>query len=184
MLELPLHYAYFLFPTGLIMGILNARIHRTALFTTNRTLPLTLWTLGCIAFFLVVADYLRVEASTFALRLEKAQIKALSAAEPPETMLLTQLQANIQLARYEVRPDMTDEELVWMRNVATAFPTVLNLNKLATALAVNSHTEEATLWLRRSCPLLSPDLCEAARRRWADSQKAFPQAAMLPWPEN
>ena len=182
MLELPLHYAYFLLPVGLVMGALNVRMKLRPPLVTGRWSYLAVWFTSVIVLVLIVRDYARVEVSFQALRFEVARIRYEKRGEPPEVVLLTQWRESIRLARFEPTRGMSAEELDWMRIVAGAYPNVNALHKLAAALAMNSRPDEARLWLRRMCRVVPKSQCDAVETAWASQSKQDPHIAAVPWP--
>ena len=74
MLELPLHYAYFLLPTGLVVGILNVRNRMPVVVQTPRWVYAVLCAGGLVLLGAVVTDYLEVESNYQAMRFEAARM--------------------------------------------------------------------------------------------------------------
>ncbi|MDP3139588.1 MAG: Wzy polymerase domain-containing protein [Burkholderiaceae bacterium] len=183
MLELPLHYAYFLLPVGLAVGMLNARQGRRVLAWSGRRVLAGLVLVSTVLVALVINDYFRLEASFFTLRLEKARIGKLPPGQAPDVVLLTQLRELIVFARYEPATGVDEAALQRMRDVTNIYPTLPNLVKLSTVLALNRHPQEAVLNQRRLCALLSPGECATGKVMWKEAQKAHPALASMVWPE-
>lgn len=185
MVELPLHYAYFLLPTGLVMGILNARLDAKVIFSTSR------WTLAVIFLAtsaivgVVIRDYFRIEASYNAFRFEKARIGLgkTPLGKPPEVLMLTHLREWNRLARFEVSPGMTPQQLEWMEAVTNAFPSVAGVYRLATAFAMNNRPEDARLWLRKICKITDEKECALIQRAWEDESIGRAGKVSVQWPE-
>lgn len=183
MLEFPLHYAYFLLPTGMVIGILNRRVGDHVLWTTPRWTLVGLWLAVTVLFSVIVRDYFRVESSFQTLRFELARIGTLPTGKPPDVVLLTQLRERINLMRYQPKPGMSAEELAWMLQVVNAYPGSGVFYKAATALAMNDRPQEAQQWLKRISKISSVDECEMIRRVWAQDARANLLIAAVPWPE-
>lgn len=183
MLELPLHYAYFLLPTGLVIGVLDVRLAALLLRVGGRWVIMVIWLASAALLSLIVRDYLCVEASYQTLRFEWANIRTTAPKQPPEVLLLTQLRELIRYARFEPRAGMSADELNWMRSVAGLYPNAGTIHKMAAALVWNQRPEEAQLWLRRMCKVVHPFQCEAIRRAWANQALNDPQIRAVPWPE-
>ena len=183
MLELPLHYAYFLVPTGMVIGILNSRLGSAVLWTTPRWVGIGLWLAVAILFLMIVRDYFRVEASFERLRFELARINTLQVGQPPEVAVLTQLRERINLVRYQPKAGMSAQEMDWVRQVVNAYPGMGMLYKAASVFALNKRPEEATQWLRKICKISSPQECDLGRRVWAQEARTNPLIAAVPWPE-
>ncbi|WP_169804395.1 PglL family O-oligosaccharyltransferase [Polaromonas jejuensis] len=182
MLELPLHYAYFLLPTGMVMGVLNSRVGGKPVGITPRWTLSCLWLAAALLFSGLVRDYFRVESSFQTLRFELARIGTLPPGKPPDVVLLTQLRERIGLMRYEVKRGMSAEELAWVLQVVNAYPGGGVLYKAATALALNDRREEARQWLSRICKISSVEECDLIRRVWAQDSHGNPAIAAVPWP--
>ena len=182
MLELPLHYAYFLLPVGLVMGALNVRMKFRPLLVIGQWSYFAVWCASVTLLVLIVRDYARVESSYQSLRFEWAHIKYETRGEPPKVLLLTQWHEFIRLARFEPSTGMSPEELNWMRNVAGSYPNAGAFHKLAAAMAMNQRLDEAQLWLRRTCKVVPKPQCDAVKNAWASQSKQDPLIAAVPWP--
>lgn len=182
MLELPLHYAYFLLPAALVMGALNMRLCARPMLTVGRWSIFLVWLVSVALLGLLIRDYLRVESSYQDLRFEWAHIKFETRGKPPEVLLLTQWREFIRLARFEPSSGMNVNDLDWMRKVNNANPSTGGFLKLATALAMNKQPEEAQLWLRRVCKIVTESQCAAVKAAWGQQSLANPAIAAVPWP--
>jgi hypothetical protein len=182
MLELPLHYAYFLLPTGLVIGVLNHRIGGAPAWTTPRWTLMGLWLAATVLFSLIVIDYFRVEAVFRTVRFELARIGTLPQGKPPEVVLLTHLKEQIGLMRYEVKRGMSPEELKWLLQVVNAYPGAGVIYKAAKALALNDRPLEAQQWLKRICKITGFEECDLIRRVWTQDALGNPLIAAVPWP--
>lgn len=182
MLEYPLHYAYFLLPAGLMVGMLHTRLGFHVVFSTAPKVAWCLWLCAAVVLAVTVRDYLRVESSFTDLRFEKARIVAKQAGTPPEVWVLTQLRENIVLGRTEARANMTTDELNWMRSVTQAYPSANNIYKLALALALNQHGAEAQQWIKALCKTAPVAYCESSKGLWKDQAAKAPAIAAVPWP--
>ena len=157
LLEFPLHYAYMLLPTGVVMGLLETRLGVRTIVRSGRWVLVCLWLSASVLLSLLIRDYMRVESSYQVLRFEWARIKTEPAATP-DVLLLTQWRDYFQFVRLDPYQTMTNEQLVWMRQVVSIYPSPGFFQRLATALAVNNQPQEAALWLRRLCKFLAATL--------------------------
>jgi len=181
MLELPLHYAYFLLPAGLVMGILESRQQVRALVATRRRVALALWTIGVALLLLMIRDYWRIERSYEALRFEWSPIKSPRAAEP-DVVLLTQWRDFFRLVRFEPATGMSDAELRLLENTAAMFPSIGFVQRLAAALAWNNRPRDAAIWLRRVCNIVPQTHCEVLKASWSRQAAGDERIAAVPWP--
>jgi hypothetical protein len=183
MLELPMHYAYFLLPTGLVIGVLNQRIGGKPIGSTPRWTLIGLWLVAVLLLSGIIRDYFRVEASFQDARFELALIGNVPQGQPPNVLLLTQLRERINFMRYEVKTGMTQEELDWLLKVVNAYPGGGPIYKAARALALNQQPVQAQQWLRKVCKISSPDECALIKRVWAKDSLNSSFIAAVPWPD-
>lgn len=181
MLELPLHYAYFLLPTGLVMGVLNHRLGGKPVLTTPRWTLMGVWLVAALMLTGIIRDYFRVESSFQTARFELARIGNLPVGDPPDVLLLTQLRERISYMRYEVKSGMTPEELDWLIKVVNAYPGGGVAYKAARALALNNRPAEAQQWLKKVCKISSPQECDLIKRVWAQDGRINPLIAAVVW---
>lgn len=185
MLELPLHYAYFLLPTGLIMGVLHTRVgvisRNTLSIKFSRPVLIGILSGLTLFFVVVVRDYFRIEESYRTLRFELANFKYAVRGTEPDVILLTQWRDFIRMARIEPFTPLTEQELVWFRNVAGTMPSAGGSYKLAGALAMQNQAAEAQLWLTRLCKMQPQQQCEAVRANWQAKAKSLPELEKVDW---
>lgn len=181
MLELPLHYAYFLLPTGLVMGVLNARLGGSPWFAMPRWSAMLLWLAVSCLLVLIVRDYTRVEPSHENFRMERMRIRV-AHIDSPDTLLLTQWHEFIDVARTEPHANMSPEEIDKIRQVTLLFAGPMLSHKLATALALNQQPEEAKLWLQRICKSSPVSDCISAQNLWQHQSLKLPDIAAIAWP--
>lgn len=168
MLELPLHYAYFLIPVGMAIGMLDVRLGACELWHGPRHSLVGLWLIATLLLCLVVRDYLRAEESYTALRFEQAHIGTHQpdAASQPDVLLLTQLRAMIQASRIEIKTGMTTAELENLKNVTSRYPSRESSYRMAKAYALNGRPQSARDWLAIGCRLITSEECLQLQRQW------------------
>lgn len=182
MLELPLYYAYFLLPVGMMMGVLNVRLDAKPVVYTSRSVFFTIWLAGVILLALIIRDYSRVEDSYRILRMEWENFNMSKQHGAPEVLLLTQWYEYMRFARFEPKPGLKNEELDWMRNVVGLYPNMIFFNKIARAMAINQRPEEAVLWLKKLCKLAPEGQCLLVKEDWARQSLKNAAIAAVPWP--
>jgi len=183
MLELPLHYAYFLLPAGLVMGILESRQQVKTMFASRRRVVLTLWAIGVALLILMVRDYWRIERSYETLRFEWARIETAPAIEP-DVLLLTQWRDFFRLNRLEPTTGMGDAELRSLENTAAMFPSIGFVQRLAVALALNDRPQDAAKWMRRVCNIAAQVQCDTVKSAWVRMAAGDARIAAVPWPQD
>jgi O-antigen ligase len=182
MLELPLHYLYFLLPTGVVMGALDARAGAASLSLRRIQLGYGIWLVSAALLTVIVRDYLRVEASYQVLRFEWANFNTAASREPPDVWMLDQLRGMITLARFEPTRNMSAAQLAGMRDLANLYPTSGIIHKYAAALAWNHQPDAAALWLQRMCAIVPAGQCAAVTRSWKQMAANDPDIAVVSWP--
>lgn len=182
--EFPLQYAYFLFPLGLVMGILNTRLGARVVIRTPHWIFSVIWVAAVVVLGVTVRDYAHVDASYSRLRLEQSIVGQGRGpmGGPPDVWALTQLREWIVVARYKARPDMEKQEIDDMRTLARAYPSLTSVYRLATALALNGQFDEARAWLNKICKFTSMEQCRLAQHTWERESPGDPRTANIQWP--
>jgi len=185
MLELPLEYAYFLIPVGLAMGAIDGLSP-----AQGKTLRVPRWALLCgtglltLGFVVTASDYLKAEENYRTLRLESARIGVGGIVTPAVDLhVLTQLEAFLQFARIEAKPNMPPEQVDWMRKVALRFGYPPVLFRYALAAGLNGLPDIAQQTLERICRIHPPQRCDEAQQGWTALQTQYPQLAAIKAPQ-
>lgn len=181
MLELPLHHAYFLLPVGLVIGALDVRLGVPPLARIGRSLLVVIWLAAAGLLAVIIRDYSRIETAYETLRYEWANIKT-APAQPPDVWVLTQWHDFVRLVRLEPHASMSETELQWMREVVPMYPSSGFFMKIARSLAMNGKPDEAAMWLRRMCPVVTKAQCELVERVWVDMAARDAAMANVSWP--
>jgi len=182
MLELPLHYAYFLLPVGLVMGALNTRLGEAPVLFMPRWVSTSVWLTVALLLMLIIRDYARIERSHENFRMERMRIKV-AHLDSPDVLLLTQWREFIEVARLEPRYGMSPAEINRIRHVTNFFAGPMLIHKLATALTLNHQADEAGLWLRRLCKSSPAQDCIDAQHVWEKQSLKYPEIATMSWPD-
>ena len=180
MLELPLHYAYFLLPFGIVLGSLDAKAGLLSRLALHRAWLQVLLGLGLLAVLLTARDYLRIEASSYALRFEDRGIRTDRPFEPPQVTVLDQFSGYFELVRMKPTAGLSDAALQGMRDAVNTTPSARSMFNLAGNLALNGRPDEARLWLVTLCKTMGQENCAEARERWTVA--GYPQATGMDWP--
>ena len=181
MFELPLHYAYFLLPTGLAIGAVDSRSNALMMSLGKAWIASSMWLVSVTLFGFLVYDYMRVEASYQVLRFEWAGIRSKADRNPPDVFVLDQLRSIIVYSRFEPTHDMPFAQLDWMRKVASLYPNSGVIHKYAVALAWNGQPHEAAVWLRRMCSMVPESQCAAIKRSWRSLAARDSSIANVDW---
>lgn len=187
MLELPLHYAYFLLPLGLVMGAVDehstrVKDQRPNFVRRSRILTSVIWSLAILVLVLVVRDYRKIERSYEQLRFRQVNPDLYPPPEIPHLLLLTQWQGFFWLTNFEPTSTVTDAQLTQMLELTNIFPSAGSAQKTATALVERGRQSEAKSMLIRACRVNSASQCEALRAAWAHQAKQNKKIAFNHWP--
>lgn len=176
MLELPLHYGYFLWPFGLLAGALNANIGERARITKLSRRAAVAAVAGLAAIYsVVVHDYFRVEAAFTELRFQLARVGTGHDETLPPTLLLRDWPAFIAMSRSSPRPGMTDAEIQQWKGLLLYNTSPLAFRKVIGALVLNGRPEEARWWADRSCVVLDASLCKGLMEEWQPPANTTPR---------
>ena len=180
MLELPLHYAYFLLPFGIVLGTLDFQTRSSGWGTMRREALLLLLIFALSAVLLTARDYFRIEASSYALRFEDRGIWTSRPFEPPRVLVLDQFSGYFELSKMKPVAGIPDNALQSMRNAVNATPSARTMFNLAANLALNGEPNETRHWLKTLCKVMDPAHCLEARERWIAG--GYPQVTGIDWP--
>lgn len=166
LLELPHGYAFFLLPTAIMMGTLNAyKPLRTRAYIGKFGVGLPLL-LNASLLFIAFNDYRRIEDGLMAYRLRAARIGNLTPTHDPNVVLLKALEEGLEASRIEPRRGMSVPELDEMRRTAIRYPAYRQLFRYAEASAINQRPGDARWALKVLCDLSTPSTCQAADTLW------------------
>ncbi len=170
MFELPLHYAYFLIPIGVVLGILD---NNTKLsfsfnpeFSISKTSMIVLLVLISISYSIVIKEYLISEQSYRDIRFELANFRDQPRSTEPDVLVLTEFRDFIRMARMNPEELVSDEEIDRARRIVSTSPSPAGLYKYAVALSLRHENEKARLWLQRLCKVMDKPQCAAVKVQW------------------
>ncbi len=177
MVEYPLHYGYFLWPTGLAVGAISAHM---PMFLAGWNLPhvRTGALAACLAGFatlgLVTLDYLRAEESLSELTF---RYHGFVNAKPvaPKLMVLDQLSEFYFVFDYEVQPEPTSAQVERLARATRITHSVLFLSKYILTLELLGRCEEAQLWQRKLAHSTTIDWRDILSRQRRDLKRRHPQ---------
>lgn len=182
MVELPLHHAYLLLPTGLVMGMLNERQNNRVVCVSPRWTVLALVLGAMLLLGAIMRDYFRVDASFRTFQLEAARIGDLPPGKPPEVLLLTDMREFIHYGRLGVEPNISEADVEKLHAVATSFPTPSNLFNYAKALAYRHRPEEAMAWIKKAQKVQPSEFDHGLKVAWETQSRQQPAMAAVTWP--
>lgn len=164
LLELPLHYAYFLLPTCFLIGVLEsggrgASIHRIGI-SVLRAFHL----LVCALLLVCVKDYLEVERAYFAMRFERAGIGTNHDRRLPDVLMLYQLRDVIELTRQEKKASYSMGEVEAIKNLVSSMPSSYGAARFLFAATVSGEHAMVEYWAPKFCKIFSAPECQFMMR--------------------
>ena len=182
-LELPLQYAYFLLPVGLIIGLLDARMGRKVVLWLDWKVNWVLWFIATTMVVLLVRDYSEIERMYSRLRYQWAGIQV-GEIKAPEVTLLTQWHDFYKISQFDSGKIPSEDEIELMRQTAYLYPNTGFFQLLAIGWARRGEPEKAAQTLDTMCSILTPALCGSVQVFWVNRAKYDEVVATVPWPRN
>ncbi len=183
LVEYPHDYAYFLLPTGLMIGAVDAAVPS---IRTISVAPAALRLIALAAAGLtiwVAVEYIEIEANVRLLRFETARIGTATVnSREPDVLLLTQWREYLRFARTEPAAGMSAAQLGWMRQAADRYPYSSGQYRYAKAAALNGQIDRAAVVLARLCRMHTPVHCKDAVEAWQTAAQNQPQLASVVLP--
>lgn len=144
MLEFPLAYAFFLLPTGFLLGLATAERRSRYEFVVPRWFLGVFVLLGSALLVILFREYRIVEEDHRLMRFESSNIGSLKAQQvAPNVLFLTQLREFIRFARTPIDVNMTNEQLELMRKVVYRYPYAPSLFRYTIALGLDGQAHAA-----------------------------------------
>lgn len=170
MLELPLHYAYFLFPFGLVLGVLSSNLSFSWCFSLRRFQAAILLALVFVAALLTMKDYQEVER-TYHSVYYGLKGEGVPDSEVPDILILTQWRDRFFFANTPPKADFSPESYEAAKKIIVATPSHFLLYILAHNLAVSGQVEEAKFWLNKICDITTLPLSAPLQEKWLELSK-------------
>lgn len=168
MLELPLHYAYFLLPFGLLWGTLEPVYAAKPMGRRKKALLLLLLISFALSIFVTVKDYLKIERAEKILRLESVRSDFYISDEDrvPNLLLLKQYEDFFLLNRLLPTDGLSPQQLQAMEAAVRAVPSDRLMYNMAANLALNGDQARAEFWLQILCKTRNEVACKQALLNW------------------
>lgn len=144
MLEFPLEYAFFLFPVGFLLGLVQVEDKNIKVMNIPRIFLGLFLGFSIVLYSWIFIEYRIIEKDVQLVRFESLNIGKIHADHAaPNIVLLTQLREQIRFIRTPPTANMSQEQLDWMRQVTYRYATSAALYRYAQALALNNYPELA-----------------------------------------
>lgn len=179
-LELPLHYAYFLLPFGLILGVLSQKSGLLVLLSVRKLFVVPVLALTTCVLALTISDCFEVERTVHTVRYGKnAQVKPLD--DLPSLFVLTQWRERLEFANAEPLSPLAEEKYQWMKGVVVSTPSPFMYFRLAQNLALDGQSERARYWLSVLCRASPEDYKEKLFAHWSELSVANSKYIAVNW---
>lgn len=179
-LELPLHYAYFLLPFGLILGVLSQKSGLSVLLTIRKLYVIPVLALTTSVLVLTISDCFEVERTVHTISYgEKVQASSLD--NLPSLFVLTQWRERLEFANAEPQSPLTEEKYQWMKGVVVSTPSPFMYFRLAQNLALDGQSERAGYWLGVLCRASPEDYKEKLFAHWSELSVANSKYVAVNW---
>lgn len=172
MVEFPLHYLYFLIPTGFIIGIIDAGLSRSIFVVPTKFVLHALVICGFVILCITVSDYMKVDESYRDFRLESSLLGQGRKREAavPDVIVLTHMREWLKYDNYKPISLMSKKDIDGMHISASYFPAPFFGYRVSKAYKINGYPEEAEIWLLKACSIASAVECGQMRDAWAHIQ--------------
>lgn len=181
MVEFPLHYASFLLPCGLVVGVINSR----SLLSKNHQVPrwpvATIFFIAILGLGVTVRDYSLFEDDVRALRFERLNFQVTQPHAASEMVVLTQLKAFLEFSLDKPRPGLLSDEQEWAENAAFVIFNPLNTFHFIQILALNGRTDDAQIWVKRVKNVIPASTYLDMSKQWAKAVEQSPELAAVSW---
>lgn len=184
LVELPVHYAYFLLPAGLMAGALNASKDIARWGVLSRRIVIGFWLAVATLLGLIIYDYFRLEGAYNELRFKHANFVKAQDAEIPKTLVLNHLEYAIELYALTPVAGLAPDTVQRAVDTTRFLPHAHNIGKLVVILALNGRADDARFWKAKSQYMMSPANYLAVQEDWKRAVQMFPQIAATMAPNN
>jgi hypothetical protein len=181
LVELPLAYAYFLLPFGLLLGGLSEQVQWKALRVDARAAA---GVMAVLTASLVVmgSDYLEIESSIYSWRFKISNVGRHHDLDLPQTVLLNQYRAYVIGVRMAPR-DLDAQALRDFEKAVEQEPSPLALQAVVVAHVERGDLEAARRWISIARLISEAPQRKALAMSWQSRAADDPKYALVHWPE-
>lgn len=180
MLEFPLHYAYFLLPFGLILGVLLRCSDIKGWWVCSKWFGYGVVICVAAGLWLTIKDYVEVEHGYFEIRYGQ-EWQEISTEFIPQTKVLTQWRDRLQIANLNREGTLDPESKRRINGAVVTTPEPFLMFLVAQNLALEGGTLEAREWLERVCKSQSSLLAANLAKQWEYASKAHASYRAVDW---
>ena len=181
LLEYPLHYAYFLVPTGLLMGIVGSG--STHSFRAGRLALAAPVTIVAITMAAVAIEYVNAEEALRDLGLASLQVGTPAKDLPrPDWKILESWKAYHAAMTSEITGNMSSNDIAALHDLAARYPYPNVLSLYAHAAALNHQPKSAQAALAHACKVHKANVCESMQGWWGRLGASDPLVRQVDFP--
>jgi O-antigen ligase len=190
LVELPLLYAYFLIPTGFLLGSISGSVQSRSEGEKSSQIGSRVIFVGGALLFIFIFVKISTEYLTWEENWRRVQFKLQKYAnveDPvmPRWILLDQLAVMQEVALQQPTENMDAGDLDKFRKNAMRYPSAFALQRYAYAAALNHQPEEAAHTLQLLCSLHPKVICNKVRKKWLQAgRNEWPQLQAVEFPQN
>lgn len=181
MLELPLYYAYFLFPFGLLLGVMSQHALVVPQIYIGRSQATVLLVLMLFATSLTIRDYWEVERTHLSIYYGLKGVPV-PPDEVPDIVVLTQWKNRFVFANTPPGEEFSSDDYKKAKGVVTTTPGRVLVFILAHKLALSGQAEEALFWLNKICLMTTPKFSRPMQDRWLELSAENAAYRQVVWP--
>jgi hypothetical protein len=180
MLELPLHYAHFLLPFGIIFGVLLKRSCVPPVFHLKQSIVLIF--LGASACLLVLTGFDCFEVERTISFINYGRKEKLSESEyVPKLLVLTQWRDRLEFANSSPDKVISEEQYLHLKGVVITTPSPFLFFRFAQSLALNGMEVRAKIWLNSMCNTSPPQFLKDFEKHWQELSQENEKYRAVMW---
>lgn len=180
MLELPLHYAYFLLPFGMMIGILSHCSGSGHGYSCPKSIALGFVVAVACSFWITVTDCLEAERTYYNVYFGR-EGRAIPPEMQPELTVLTQWRDRLVFANMISGERLTPERERWMEGVVISTPESFLVFQLAQNLALNGEPAKAKVWLEKMCKIAPGSVTQDLAEQWESAAESNNIYRLVDW---
>lgn len=167
MVEFPLHYAYFLLPFGLLIGVMCRVVGLVGFFPIKKPLVIFVMMLLGLGVVLTIHDALEAERTYYSIGYGKRNMP-IPPGQFPELFVLNQFAERILIANASSDEIENPANVRRMRNLLMTLPNSEYVFYLARNYAANGQPKTAEYWLGVMCKIAPIEVTSLFYGEWRD----------------
>lgn len=172
-LELPIHYAYFLLPTCLFLGHLlhKTPIHKKNIESSLQIMWIALYTVAIFIGFKIFQEYFFWEKKWEQTNYKISKFEIHEKIQPPKHIILDHLNDLNWLRELDATQNLSIADLDRAEKTIKRNPTPSEILKYATMLSLNGDSEKASHYLEVVCGIYPERVCKSVMTEWVENLK-------------